>query len=80
VELGRLQEAIASLREALSLHERTGDMNGKATTYGYLGRAYRAAGEFASARESWMAALAIFRQVGREGDAVEVEMALAGLP
>jgi DNA-binding SARP family transcriptional activator/Tfp pilus assembly protein PilF len=80
VELGRPQEAIASLRQALSLHERTGDMNGKATTYGYLGRAYRAAGEFASARQSWMAALAIFRQVGREGDAIEVEMALAGLP
>jgi hypothetical protein len=55
-------------------------MNGKATTYGYLGRAYRAAGEFASARQSWMAALAIFRQVGSEGDAIEVEMALAGLP
>ncbi len=80
VELGRLPEAIASLRDALRLHERTGDMNGKATTYRYLGRAYRAAGEFALARESWEAALAIFRQVGREPEAIEVETALTDLP
>jgi DNA-binding SARP family transcriptional activator/tetratricopeptide (TPR) repeat protein len=80
LELGRTQEAIASLREALRLHERTGDMNGKATTHRYLGRAYRAAGELASARESWTAALAIFREVGREPEAKEVEAALADLP
>jgi DNA-binding SARP family transcriptional activator len=80
VELGRPQEAIASLREALRLHERSGDMNGKATAYRYLGRAYRAAGESASARESWTAALAIFRQVGREAERIEMETALADLP
>jgi hypothetical protein len=55
-------------------------MNGKATTYRYLGRAYHSAGEFASAREPWNAALAIFRQVGRESEAGEVETALADLP
>jgi tetratricopeptide (TPR) repeat protein len=80
LELGRAQEAIGSLRAALRLHERTGDMNGKATTYRYLGRAYRAVGEFASARESWTEALSIFRQVGREQEAIEVEAALANLP
>jgi DNA-binding SARP family transcriptional activator/tetratricopeptide (TPR) repeat protein len=80
VELGRPQDAIASLREALRLHERSGDMNGKATTYRYLGRAYRAAGDFASARDSWTAALAIFRQVGRVAEIAEVEAALSDLP
>ena len=80
LELGRPQEAIASLREALSLHERTGDMNGEATVHRYLGRAYRAAGELASARQSWTAALQIFRRVGREPERVEVEAALADLP
>jgi tetratricopeptide (TPR) repeat protein len=80
VELGRPREAITSLREALRLHERSGDMNGKGTAHRYLGRAYREAGEFASARESWTAALAIFRQVGREPEAIEVEAALADLP
>jgi DNA-binding SARP family transcriptional activator/tetratricopeptide (TPR) repeat protein len=80
LELGRPQEAIASLREALRLHERGGDVNGKATTYRYLGRAYRAAADLASARESWTAALAIFRQVGRVEEISEIEAALAGLP
>jgi len=80
VELGRLKEAIASLRQALPMHERTGDLSGIATTYRYLGQAYQAAGEFQSARESWAAALAIFRQVGRESETTEVEAALAGLP
>jgi DNA-binding SARP family transcriptional activator/Tfp pilus assembly protein PilF len=80
VELGRPQEAIASLREALRLHERTGDMNGEATAYRYLGRAYHAAGAFESARESWTAALEIFHQVGRESERTEMEAALAGLP
>jgi DNA-binding SARP family transcriptional activator/tetratricopeptide (TPR) repeat protein len=80
VELGRPQEAIASLREALRLHERSADTNGKATARRYLGRAYRAAGDFASARESWTAALAIFRQVGRVAEIAEVEAALSDLP
>jgi DNA-binding SARP family transcriptional activator len=80
MELGRPQEAIASLREALRLHEQSGDMNGRATAHRYLGRAYRASGAFASARESWNAALEIFRQVGREPERAEVEAALADLP
>jgi len=80
VELGRPEEAIASLHEALRLHEGAVDLNGKATTYRYLGRAYRAAGELTSARESWTAALAIFRQVGRQPEITEVEEALAALP
>jgi DNA-binding SARP family transcriptional activator len=80
VELGRPQEAITSLRDALRLHEQSGDMNGKATAYRYLGRAYRAVGAFSSAREAWTAALVIFRQVGREPERVEVETALADLP
>jgi hypothetical protein len=54
-------------------------MNGIATAHRYLGRAYRAAGELASARDSWTAALAIFRQVGQEPERIEVEAALAGL-
>jgi len=80
LELGRPQEAIVSLREALSLHEGSGDMNGKATAHRHLGRAYHAAGEFASARRSWTAALEIFHQVGREPESAEVEAALADLP
>jgi hypothetical protein len=55
-------------------------MNGRATAHRYLGRAYRAVGAFTSARESWAVALAIFRQAGREPEAIEMETALADLP
>jgi tetratricopeptide (TPR) repeat protein len=80
VELGNVPEAIASLRQALRLHEQAGDMNGTATTHRYLGQAHRAAGDFAAARESWTAALAIFREVGRQPEIAEAEAALAALP
>jgi len=79
-ELGRPHEAIATLREALRLHERTGDKNGEAAAYRYLGRAYLAAGDPSSARESWTAALAILRQVDRVEEIKEMEAALAELP
>jgi DNA-binding SARP family transcriptional activator len=79
-ELGRPREAIGTLHEALRLHERTGDKNGEATAYRYLGRAYLAAQDPSSARESLTAALAILRQVDRVEEIKEIEAALAGLP
>jgi len=80
LRLNRLEDAQASLMEAVRKHRATGDLHGEATALTHLGQMHREAGDLFEARESWTLALAIFDQVDDSGEATEVGRLLASLP
>ena len=77
---GRIDDAAASLTEAIQAHRASADLVGQATALSILGHARSAAGNLAEARNSWAEALSLFEQIGERMDAAEVASALASLP
>ena len=67
----RLDEAIASIEEALPKHRAFGDLVGEATALKELGTAQAATGRQADARVSLTGALRIFEQIGDQEQAGE---------
>jgi DNA-binding SARP family transcriptional activator len=80
LKLHRLDDAGASLTEAVRLHRVAGFLAGEATAFMLLGQMHRAAGKVAQARESWTQALVIFEQIDERAQAAEVTALLASLP
>ena len=77
LESGHLSEAIASLTEAHRHHVATGQLMGQAISLKRLGQAQRALGQDRQARESLVAALALFEKLRAETEAEAVRAALA---
>jgi tetratricopeptide (TPR) repeat protein len=76
----RLDDAVATLVEAVPKHRATGDLFGEATALTHLGQTQRNAHNVADARESWTQALAIFNQVNARAEAADLAALLASLP
>ncbi|MGE7435365.1 AfsR/SARP family transcriptional regulator [Kitasatospora sp. NPDC001175] len=62
--LGRQQEALAALDEALTITEDLEDHSGTADTLETIARAHAGSGNLEAARDSWTRALALARQIG----------------
>lgn len=77
LRLHRLDEAIASLTEALRKHRADGLLVGEARTLKHLGEARLATGNIAEARTSLTAAVRIFEQIGDQVEAAETASLLA---
>ncbi len=80
LDLGRHAGALEHLRHAFDIHRSTGNLIGQALALTYMGEAQVALGETAAARGSWTAALARFREIGDETEALKVEESLRSLP
>ena len=77
LHLNRIDDAIASLTDAIRHHRLYGDLVGEAIALRHLGQAHEKTGDLAEARASWVAALAIFEQIGEVAEAAEVTSALS---
>jgi DNA-binding SARP family transcriptional activator len=75
---GRSDQALACLREALEIGERSGERRSVAATLYELGLTERERGAVEPAREYWRRALAIFEELGLP-EATEVASVLKGL-
>ena len=80
LHLDRIDEAISCLTDAMPQHRSYGDLVGEATALKLLGQAHEKTGDLAPARTSWIAALAIFEQIGEKEEAAEVAAKLSSLP
>jgi DNA-binding SARP family transcriptional activator len=78
--LRRLDEAITSFSEALSVHRASGALGGEALALQSLGVAQAEAGARADARASLTGALRIFEQIGDQEQAAESAALLKSLP
>jgi tetratricopeptide (TPR) repeat protein len=79
LDLDRPVDALDSARQALRIHESAGHLLGQALALRFIGQAQLALGQAAAARESWIASLAMFAQLGEDEEAVEIRAALASL-
>jgi DNA-binding SARP family transcriptional activator/tetratricopeptide (TPR) repeat protein len=79
LESGRLPEAIASLSEAHRLHVVQGQLLGQAVALRHLGEAQHSAGQTDRARESLVAALALFESLKSDTEIKAIHVALAAL-
>jgi DNA-binding SARP family transcriptional activator/tetratricopeptide (TPR) repeat protein len=79
LHLGRIDDAIAALRDAMPQHRLYGDLVGEATALKHLGQAYERTGDVARAQESWTAALEIFERIGEAPEAAGVAAALSAV-
>jgi DNA-binding SARP family transcriptional activator len=77
--LGRDHEAVGFHQEALAMHRAVGNRHGEAQGLKHLGSAQRHAGRLGDARESWVRAQSIFRDLGDYGEEAELEVQLKGL-
>ena len=77
LESGRPDNAIASLTEAHATHLDSGDLKAQAIALKYLGQAQRAIGKEEEARETWTAALVIFRDLKADAEVEAINTALA---
>ena len=64
VPVSRLIEAARCYRRALDLFRELGDRPQEADSHVHIGDTYRAAGDPAAARASWLLALEVFEEVG----------------
>uniref|UniRef100_UPI002628DF7C ATP-binding protein n=1 Tax=Trebonia sp. TaxID=2767075 RepID=UPI002628DF7C len=80
LESRRPDEAIASLTEAHRVHRANGDLLGQALALKYLGQARLMSAEQDAARQSWIAALAIFESLELDAEIAEIQSALGALP
>lgn len=79
LESGRLEDAIQTLTEAHRAHVESGSLMDQALTLKQLGEAQRALGQEAMARESWNAALVIFKGLHADDQVAAIQSALAAL-
>ena len=77
---GRLEEAIARLKDALVKHRAAGALDGEAAALKGLGTAHAEVGSLAEARASLTEALRIFEQIADQEQAAETAALLASLP
>jgi tetratricopeptide (TPR) repeat protein len=80
LRLGRVDDAVTNLTEAVREHRATGELFPEAMAHKYLGQAHEDTGNVAEAQKSLTTALAIFEQIGERAEAAEVASALASLP
>jgi tetratricopeptide (TPR) repeat protein len=76
---GRLEEAIAMLKDALVKHRASGALDGEASSLKGLGTAHANLGSLAEARASLAEALRIFEQIADREQAAETAALLAAL-
>ncbi|HEX9041485.1 MAG TPA: BTAD domain-containing putative transcriptional regulator [Trebonia sp.] len=76
----RFDEAIARLRDAISKHRASGDLDGEAMARKGLGAAQAETGNRAAARASLTEALRIFESIGNKEQAAETTALLASMP
>jgi tetratricopeptide (TPR) repeat protein len=76
----RLDQAVATLEEAVSRHRASGDRGGEAQALMNLGTAQAETGSQTEARTSLTDALGIFNQIGDQERAAETVALLASLP
>jgi tetratricopeptide (TPR) repeat protein len=62
--LGRSEEALPFLGEALALYEQLGDAQGKAATLSMMAELIARQGEVKQALELWRQSLALYEQIG----------------
>jgi DNA-binding SARP family transcriptional activator len=79
LHLGRIDDAIAALADAMEQHRLYGDLVGEATALKHLGQAYERSGDVARAQASWTAALEIFERIGEAPEAAGVAAALSAV-
>jgi DNA-binding SARP family transcriptional activator/tetratricopeptide (TPR) repeat protein len=79
LHLGRIDDAIAALTDAMPQHRLYGDLVGEATALKHLGQAYERTGDVARAQASWTAALEIFERIGEAPEAAGVAAALSAV-
>jgi DNA-binding SARP family transcriptional activator/tetratricopeptide (TPR) repeat protein len=79
LRLGQPAAAIAEYRQAIGIYAQMRDQHSTALAYGYLGDAYQASRDLASAAEAWRDALVILDELDHpDGDGIREKLALAG--
>jgi tetratricopeptide (TPR) repeat protein len=76
LQLDQTDDALASLRQSLSIWRSIGNRHGEATTLHRLGIVLGSAGNVAQAREVFGQALALLEQLGDRARAAQVRIAL----
>jgi tetratricopeptide (TPR) repeat protein len=76
----RLEEAVATLKDALVKFRAAGELDGEAWTLKSLGNAHAEVGNVAEARASLTEGLRIFEQIANQEQAAETAALLASLP
>jgi tetratricopeptide (TPR) repeat protein len=79
IQLHRLDDAAASLDEAVRKHRAAGDLSGEAVAFKHFGQLHELTGDLAQARAAWTTAQTIFEQIGDHAQAAETAAAIAAL-
>ena len=79
LDLGRLDDASTRLTEAVRAHRALGDLFGEARALMHLGRVCRKKDDIVEARSAWIAAQAIYQQLGATKETADVAAALGSL-
>ena len=77
LDLGHTAEATDLLEQAVAIHHAAGDRSGEAQDLRYAGIAYAQAGFLAEARERWVRSYSLFRSLGDDVQALQVQSDLA---
>ena len=77
LQQGQAGDAIASLTEAHAMHLASGDLMARAIALKYLGQAQRDIGKEDEARQSWTAALVIYRDLKADAEVEALSTVLA---